>query len=67
VYNYTGFSDSELSSEDDNTIYIDWDGRNNDGKELASGVYYYQAEVTFDVVDPGQAKQTLKGWIQLLR
>ena len=67
VYDYTGFADSELSAEEDNGIFIDWDGRNNDGEELASGVYYYQAEVTFDVVDPSQRKQTLKGWIQLLR
>ena len=67
VFTYTGFAEADLSNEEDGGIFIDWDGRNDDGAELASGVYYYQAEVTFDVVDPSQAKQTLKGWVQLLR
>jgi hypothetical protein len=67
VYTYTGFGPEEQSDENDNSIYIDWDGTTDDGTELASGVYFYQAEVTFDVVDPSSAKQTLKGWIQILR
>jgi hypothetical protein len=61
VYNYVG----KKSGEQD--IYIDWDGTSNNGSELAAGVYYYVAEVNFDVVDPSNAMQKIKGWIHLLR
>ncbi len=59
VYNY--------ESGGERTIYIDWDGRDNNGKELSTGVYYYNANVTFDVVDPSQKKKVIKGWVQLIR
>jgi hypothetical protein len=62
VYNYTG-----ASSDDVNTIYIDWDGRAEDGSELTTGIYYYVAEVTFNSVDPAKAQKTIKGWVHLLR
>jgi hypothetical protein len=61
VYNYTGSVNSE------NTIYIDWDGRDNNGVELSSAVYYYMAEVTFEVVDPSQQTKIYKGWVHLIR
>lgn len=51
----------------ENSIYIDWDGRDDNGNELPSGVYYYLAEVTFDVVDPSQAVKEYKGWVRLVR
>jgi hypothetical protein len=62
VYNYNG-----ASNDDVNTIYIDWDGRSEDGSDLASGIYYYVAEVTFNSSDPDKAQKTIKGWVQLLR
>jgi hypothetical protein len=62
VYHYTG-----SSSDERHTIYLDWDGRADDGSDLASGVYYYIAEVTFFRVDPSQKRQTLKGWVHLMR
>ncbi|MCX8490713.1 MAG: gliding motility-associated C-terminal domain-containing protein, partial [Cyclobacteriaceae bacterium] len=58
---------SETVRGGERTIYIDWDGRDNGGKELSTGTYYYEAQVTFDVVDPAKATQSLKGWVQLLR
>jgi hypothetical protein len=61
VYNYTGSINSE------NNIYIDWDGRDNRGAELSSAVYYYIAEVTFNVVDPSQKTKIYKGWVHLIR
>jgi flagellar hook assembly protein FlgD len=54
-------------SGSENTIYIDWDGHDNNGKELSSGVYYFSAEVIFDVVDPSQQRQIIKGWVQIVR
>jgi hypothetical protein len=62
VYDYTG-----ASNDDRNSIYLDWDGRASDGSDLASGIYYYVAEVTFNVVDPSQKNKTIKGWVHLLR
>lgn len=62
VFSYEGSQDSEP-----NNIYIDWDGRDKNGTELASAVYYYSAEVTFDVPDPRKQHKVIKGWVHLVR
>ncbi|PGH37354.1 MAG: hypothetical protein CRN43_21690, partial [Candidatus Nephrothrix sp. EaCA] len=49
------------------SIFIDWNGTDENGKELPAGTYYYICEVVFDVVDPSKQKNTLKGWVQLIR
>lgn len=67
VYNRWGREVYSFESGGERSIYIDWDGRDSQGSELAAGVYYYVAEVTFDVVDPTQATKTLKGWVHLVR
>ena len=70
VYNRWGkevYSYSTIGSTGDKTIFIDWDGRNSNGVELASGVYYYVADVVFITSDPAKRTKTLKGWIHLLR
>ena len=59
VYNY--------ESGGERNIYIDWDGRDNSGKELSTGVYYFNANVTFNVVDPAQKTKMIKGWVHLIR
>ena len=61
VYSYEG-----STSDDVNSIYIDWDGRDNSGNQLSTGVYYYVAEVTFDIVSSDRTK-ILKGWVHLIR
>ncbi len=60
VFNYDSF-------ENLNGFYINWDGKNLSGEEVESGVYYYIAEVVFDVLDPEEANKTFKGWVQVLR
>ncbi|MBL0744942.1 gliding motility-associated C-terminal domain-containing protein [Chryseolinea lacunae] len=57
------------SSIGDNTasIYIDWNGKDAGGKELATGVYYYVAKVKFLTVDPQDQIQNFKGWVHLIR
>ncbi|WP_421870526.1 gliding motility-associated C-terminal domain-containing protein [Marinoscillum sp.] len=55
------------SFENSNGIFINWDGTNKIGEDLPAGVYYYSAEVVFDVLDPDDANQVIKGWVQLLR
>lgn len=62
VYEYEGRIGSEV-----NTIYIDWNGKDNQGSDLASGVYYFVAEVTFDSVDPANQTKKIKGWVHLVR
>ena len=57
----------QYQSGGERTIYINWDGRDNSGSEIPGGVYFYSADVTFDVVDPGQKNKTFKGWVHLLR
>lgn len=57
----------KYQSGGERTIYINWDGKDNSGAEIPGGVYFYAAEVTFDVVDPGQKNKTFKGWVHLIR
>lgn len=64
VFNYSG---DRFGQGGEKSVYIDWDGRDTQGHELSEGVYYYIATVTYDVVDPTQMTQTLKGWIHLIR
>lgn len=46
---------------------VNWDGRDKNGTLLASGVYYYTAEVAFDAIDPSRQRKRYKGIIHLSR
>lgn len=46
---------------------IRWNGKNNQGKEMPSGVYFYLATVTFDALDRNLQKADYRGWVQLLK
>jgi hypothetical protein len=61
VYSYVG------QQGDENSIYIRWNGRDEAGGELASGIYYYAAEVTFDVISRKDRVKMIKGWVHLVR
>ena len=67
VVNRWGKEVYTYSSGGEKSIYIDWDGRDNNGKDLASGTYFYIATVTFVTLDPKQSVKTIKGWVQLIR
>lgn len=67
VYHYEGRTGTEPVQPGLRPELINWDGRGDNGGELSAGVYYYLAEVIFDTVDPGNAKQEIKGWVQIIR
>ena len=69
VYNRWGKEVYTYNSDDRNqerSIYIKWDGRDNSGDKLTPGTYYYHAEVIFTVLDPSKRKQDLRGWVQII-
>lgn len=67
VFNRWGNQVYSYSSGGERTIYVDWDGRDDSGKELTTGIYYYVADVKFISIDPEKQNQTIKGWVHLLR
>lgn len=72
VYNRWGkpvftFQGREQEFNSKHSIYINWDGKDDAGSPVASGVYFYIARVTFDVVDPAQQNKDIKGWVQVIR
>jgi hypothetical protein len=67
VYDYIGQDDGNPLDPNHNSIYIRWDGRDNGGDELTTGVYYYTAEVTYNVIDPKQRIKQMKGWVHIIR
>ena len=67
VFNRWGKKLFDYQSGGENEIFIDWNGNSDLGSQLASGIYYYEADVTFDVYDNSFAKRKLNGWIHLVR
>lgn len=67
VNNRWGKEVYHYESGGERNIYIDWDGRDNHGKELSAGVYYYNARVTFTIVDPTKKTRDIRGWVQIVR
>lgn len=65
-YNQWGKEIYSFESSGENSILIKWDGRSYTGQRVPSGVYYYVAEIKFDVLDPDKAIQKLKGWVQVM-
>ncbi len=67
VYNRWGQQVFAYASNDENSISIDWDGHDNNGHELSSGVYFYTAAVTFNMLRPESRKRQLQGWVHIVR
>ena len=69
IVDRTGVEVFDYDSNEDNIngIYINWDGKNKYGADVAEGIYYYNAKVVFDVLDGFDNEKEIKGWVQLLR
>jgi hypothetical protein len=66
IYNRWGEEIYSISTNEPNANRL-WDGSVDSGREAESGIYYYNASVTFDVRDPSQQNKLFKGWIHLIR
>jgi len=67
VFNRWGKKLYTYTSGNGKSIYIDWDGRDDKGNPLEAAVYYYTAEVKYNAITASKKKQTLKGWVQIIR
>lgn len=67
VFNRWGTEVYSVSGATPEGNYIFWDGLSNSGKEMDSGIYFYSANVIFDVRDPAQQNKVIKGWVHLIR
>ncbi|MDA0193839.1 MAG: gliding motility-associated C-terminal domain-containing protein [Bacteroidetes bacterium] len=61
VYDYFSKDNPETS------IFIEWTGQTSSGTELPAGVYYYVADIIFDVLNPEDAKEQLTGFVHILK
>ena len=59
------FSSNEPENEG-NTLF-QWDGTDKNGNPSPGGIYYYVADITYDVLDPSLRNTQIKGWVHLLR
>jgi gliding motility-associated-like protein len=66
VYNRWGKLVYSNENEVEKSLLINWDGKTNEGRMVSTGVYFYLARVVFDVLDPSQQQQDIKGWVQVL-
>lgn len=68
VFNRTGAEIFNYdSTEPENTILINWDGKSKAGLEMPAGVYFYSAEVKFIDLNPDESIQVINGWVQIIR
>ena len=67
VHNRSGLEVFTFDSNNaESSIFIDWDGTNNEGAELQEGVYFYEAVVSYEALEPELAIETITGCVQLI-
>jgi len=66
VFNRWGEPIYTYQSGGENSVLINWDGRDNAGQLLSSGVYFYSAEVEFELRRNQDRSQRLNGWVHVL-
>jgi hypothetical protein len=67
VYNRWGEQVYTSTSNNGGSLNIEWRGIDSKGRELGAGVYFYTAEVQFNVSDPKKQFKEYRGWVKLVR
>lgn len=67
IYNRWGKEVYHYAAEDHELIGINWNGTDEQGKEMPSGIYYYVAEIEFSVLEKKRRQLVLKDWVHLIR
>lgn len=67
VYNRWGEQVYHTSTLHGGSNNIEWPGIDAKGRELSNGIYYYTAEVRFNVSDPQKRIKEYRGWVKLVR
>jgi flagellar hook assembly protein FlgD len=67
IYNRWGEQVYTSASNNGGSLNIEWKGIDSKGRELGAGVYFYTAEVQFNVSDPTKQFKEYRGWVKLVR
>lgn len=63
---FSRWADEIFTTVLDGDSKIFWDGKNANGEDVASGVYFYQADVIFDTNKLKERNQRIHGWVHVL-
>ncbi len=66
VFNRWGKEIRSFQSGPEQSILINWDGRDEEGQLVPPGVYYYTADVQFIWLDPNRGPRQYKGWVHVM-
>lgn len=66
VYNRYGKLVYSSDPEPDQNYMIRWDGKDNKKMKVPAGVYYYEVNVSFDVLNSQNRTRLYKGWIEVM-
>lgn len=61
------YSFSSNDPENEGNTLFSWDGNDKNGNPMPGGIYYYVADITYDVLDQSKKNTQIKGWVHLLR
>jgi hypothetical protein len=67
VYNRWGQPVFEFATSDPDGQPLVWDGRDQRGQAVNPGIYFYQANVRFVTLQPGDEARQLWGWVHVVR
>ncbi|UZR94537.1 gliding motility-associated C-terminal domain-containing protein [Chondrinema litorale] len=56
----------EKMYESNDDIYINWEGIDNDGDQLSSGIYYYHVKLQTIRLNEDDEEVNLKGWVKII-
>lgn len=67
VYNRWGKEVYSLHTTQEDLLTIEWNGFDNSGHELTSGIYYFTAKVTFHTLRADNREKEFQGWVHLVK